>query len=376
MKKSVFFLIASAGFVLSFNVIACSALIPSIAAAFGVNEFFVGKIVWLYMLPYGLMALFYAPLSRSLDCKKILSFSLAVLCLANLFSGLASNLYLLFAARVLAGMSGAAIVPLSLILIAKTSLPQERGKRVGWFFSITFVATLLGLFLSGLLFWRWIFLIPAIGAALVCASVCFYFPNFLPVEEKVKFNYFQVLSEKKVFRLFVYIFLMSFLYHGVRQWLGVYFSKVYGFEQFWVSMLLTTVTLGGIFGESLGGILSDRAGIGRIRVVNAGMALMLFVLLILLFKNALFALFTVMFIWGLGWTFNHSGISTILTDLPHRHLYESAGLNSSVRFLSGGLGMVVGGILVRRSFNLEFAIFAFCLFLLIIFRKKLVIKEA
>jgi predicted MFS family arabinose efflux permease len=354
-------------------VAAVSALIPSVANTFKVDEFLVGRIVWLYMLAYGLSALLYGPLTRSVDCKKILLYCTGIYCLANLASGLALNIHTLFIARLLAGISGAAIIPLSLILVGKISSPQERGKQVGRFFSLTFISSLLGLFLSGLLFWRWIFLIPAIGAALVCLGIYFYFPELYFAEGKLRFSYLQVLSDKRVLGLFVYIFCASFLYHGVRQWLGVYFFKVYAFEQFLISILLTTVSLSGIFGESLGGILSDR--VGRIKIVNLGAGLMLIALTLLLFKNTLFLLFLIMFAWGLGWTFNHAAVSTRLTDLPHQYLYESASLNSSVRFLSGGVGAVIGGALARIDFNLNFITFAFCLVALLIFGKKLIIKE-
>ena len=67
-----------------------------------------------------------------------------------------------------------------------------------------------------------------------------------------------------------------------------------------------------------------------------------------------------------------AGVSTFLTDLPRKHLYESASLNSSVRFLSGGIGAALGGIIAQRSFNLVFIIFGLGFFLLIVFCKKLI----
>jgi predicted MFS family arabinose efflux permease len=354
-------------------VAAASALIPAVAKAFSVDEFFAGKIVWLYMLPYGLAALLYGPLARSVDCKKILLYCVAAFALSNLLSGLAPHIYVLFSARALAGIAGAAIIPLSLILIARNSSFAERGRKVGGFFSLTFISSLLGLFLSGVMLWRWIFFLPAIGAGLVFLAVYLYFPKVYPAaEEKVKFNYLQVLSDKTVLRLFIYIFFISFLYHGVRQWLGVYFSKNYAFEQFLISMLLTTISLSGILGESLGGVLADK--VGRRKIINLGAGIMLFSLAALLFKNVLAGLFAVMFIWGLGWTFNHSAVSTFLTDLPRKHLYESAGLNSSVRFLAGGLGAVAGGVLAQRSFKLEFIVFASGIAILLLFSRQLIIK--
>lgn len=360
---------------LSFNVAAASALIPSVARTFGTDPFLAGKIIWLYMLPYGVAALLYGPLARSVNCKRILLYCSGALALANALAAFAPNIQFLFAARILAGISGAAIIPISLILIARTSTFEERGRKVGGFFSFIFISSLSGLFLSGLFFWRWIFFLPAVGAGLVCYAIYRHFPRIpFRVEKKIKFNYLQALSKKHIWRLFVYIFLISFFYHGVRQWLGVYFSRIYGFEQFIISMLLTTISLSGVFGESLGGTLSDE--FGRTKIINLGASFMLFALILLLLKANLFFLFVIMFIWGIGWTFNHAAISTSLTDLPRNYLYESASLNSSVRFLSGGLGAVCGGMLAKISFNLEFTIFAFSLLALLLFSQQLIIKEA
>ena len=353
---------------------AVSALIPSIAQTLSIDEFFAGKIVWLYMLPYGVAALLYGPLSRGVEYKKILVSCLGVFAVANVVAGIAPHIYMLFAARLLAGVSGAAIIPLSLILIATTSPPGQRGKKVGGFFSLTFISSLVGLFVSGVIFWRWIFLLPGIAAAFVALAVYMYFPEFSGKKEKVRFRYIQALSDKQVYRLFVYIFSISFLFHGIRQWLGVYFSSMYGFEQFLISMLLTTISLSGILGESLGGILADR--LGRIKMINVGVLLMVSVLLVLLVKSSTVVLFALMFVWGLGWTFNHVGISTNICDLPHRLLYESTSLNSAVRFLSGGLGAVFGGMVAQKSFQIEFGVFAGCLFLLVVFSRKLVLTEA
>lgn len=349
---------------------AVSAIVPSMADTFAVDEFLAGKAIWLYMLPYGLAALMYGPLARSIEKKKILFWCVGVFSLANFLSGLSGNIYVLFMGRILAGIAGAAVAPLSLILIAERFPSEVRGRRVGAFFSFTFISSFLGLFLSGVVFWRWIFLLPAMAAVFVCAGIYIYFPGFSPESDRLNFNYRQTLLDKQVYRLFTYIFLISFFYHGVRQWLGVYFSLGCGLEQFLISMLLTTISLSGILGESLGGIFADR--FGRIKVINVGVGLMLMALISLLFKNVLIVLFAVMFIWGLGWTFNHAGVSTFLTDLPHKHLYESASLNSSVRFLAGGIGAALGGVIAQRSFNLVFIIFGLGFFFLIILSRKLI----
>jgi len=325
------------------------------------------------MLPYGVAALLYGPLTRRFEPRNIKLFCLSIFSLSNIVAGLSTNIYILFIARFLSGFFGAAIIPLALILIAQNTQSEQRGRSVGTFFSITYLSSLLGLFLSGIIFWRWIFLLPGLIGILLCLLIKLYFPVFNKRREPFKLNYRFTLSNRKVFRLFVYIFFISLFYHGVRQWLGVFFSKEYYFSQFLISMLLTVVSLSGIFGESFGGFLADR--LGRIKIINIGISLMIFAIFSLLLKSNFVILFLIMFIWGLGWTFNHAGVSTVLTDLPKEHLIESASLNSSVRFISGGLGVALGGFLMQQSFTTSFVIYGFLLVGLLFSTKNLLVKQ-
>ncbi len=182
-------------------------------------------------------------------------------------------------------------------------------------------------------------------------------------------HYRRALSQGYILKLFVYIFFVSLLYHAVRQWLGVFFFKKYYLDQFIISIFLTVVSLSGFFGEMAGGRLSDR--LGRIPVARSGVLFMIIATSCLIFKLPFWVLLLVMVIWGLGWTFNHSSISSLITDLPHEFLLEATSLNSSVRFLAGGLGVVVGGLLMQRSFELGFTICAILFLILFGFTKSL-----
>jgi len=363
VKKAAFSILCLEGAVLSFNVAAAAALIPSIAADFALSQFFVGKIIWLYMLPYGLAAFLYGPLVRAFDARKVELVCIFLFSLANLLAGLAPDIQTLFAARFLMGIFGASVIPLGLILIAKHIRQNKRGGYVGIFFGWTFVASLLGLFLSGLIFWRWIFIIPAVLGLLLWVCMYFYLPSFKEDRGVFRFGYLEAFKDKKVARIFLYIFLISLIYHGVQQWLGVYFSTQLFLNQFTISMMITLTSLSGIFGEFWGGHLADQ--LGRPRVVNLGIIAMVLGILLLLLKLPLTLLGLAMIIWGLGWTFNHVGLATMLTDLPPEFLNEAASLNSGVRFIAGGLGVSLGGLLMLKSFNFGFVIFGSALVLLL-----------
>jgi len=363
VKKVTFSILCLEGAVLSFNVAASAALIPSIAVDFALSQFVVGKIIWLYMIPYGLAAFFYGPLVRVFDARKVELFCIFLFSLANLLAGISQNIATLFAARFMMGFFGASVIPLGLILIARRLNEAKRGRYIGLFFGSTFVASLLGLFLSGVINWRLIFIIPAVSGFMLWIFMYICLPSFKEEVGNFRLGYLEALRNKKVIKIFSYIFLISLIYHAVQQWLGVYFSTQLNLSQFAISMLITLTSLSGIFGEVWGGRLADQ--IGRVKVVNLGIAFMVLCVFSFLIKLPLGLLALVMVIWGIGWTFNHVGLATMLTDLPAELLNEAASLNSGVRFISGGIGVSLGGLIMQKSFILGFLVFGLGLLILL-----------
>ncbi|MDI6758535.1 MAG: MFS transporter [Candidatus Omnitrophota bacterium] len=368
MSQLTFILLCLEGAILSFNVASSAALVPSIAKDFAVSQFLAGKIIWLYMLPYGIAALIYGPLIRAFNARKIELISFLCFSLTNLLAGVSTNISMLFLARFLMGVFGASVIPLGLILIAKHTPIQNRGKFVGIFFSANFFASFLGLFLSGILPWRFIYLLPAGLGFILWVFIFLFLPHFKQTEKTFKLNYFSIFKNKTVLGIFTYIFFISLFYHGIQQWLGVYFSLQYNFNQFLISSLLTLTSLSGIFGEVIGGWLAD--SLGRLKVLSLGTILMSLSIFLLVIKLPILILGLIMLTWGLGWTFNHAGLSTMLTDLPDEFLNEAASLNSSLRFVSGSMGAVLGGFLMRQNIHLGFMVFGACFLCLLILNKK------
>src|SRR3989338_1421105 len=97
------------------------------------------------------------------------------------------------------------------------------------------------MFFMGVVHWRWLFFIPA-GLALV-TSVSFY-----------------CLKTDVLRRVFIFIFLMSFLYHAVHKWYGLYLHQEYGLEKGGISLFLIMAAMCGLAGQNIGGYLSDKKG--------------------------------------------------------------------------------------------------------------------
>jgi DHA1 family putative efflux transporter-like MFS transporter len=321
------------------------------------------------MLPYGLVALVYGPLTRLFDNKYIASGSLLLFSVFSFLSGCAQNYQQLFIFRFLVGAFAAATTPLVLIYISDHAHQERRGKFVGLFFSATFVADLIGLFLSGIIPWRAMFFIPSVLGLAAAILTLKYFPHTLSGKGVTSSRYMEALKQPAIFKAFTYIFIISILYHGVRQWLGVYFAQELGLKQFFVSITLTTASLAGIFGEALGGHFADKKG--RVATLRTGVLLMFAAVAMLVFARSLAALIILMLFWGFGWTLNHAGLSTFLTDLDKRFMKEISSLNSSVRFIAGGLGVVIGGAVLQKSFITGFVIYGLFLLAMFLSTKKI-----
>ncbi len=369
MSGVTFFLLCLEAALLSFNVAACSALVPSIAQELGRSPFVVGRIVWIYMLPYGLAAFLYGPLVRAFDAKRVELVCVLGFSLANLAAAFSRSLEALFAARFFLGVFGASVTPLALILITRHTAESRRGKAVGVFFAASFFSSLAGLLLSGIVHWRLIFLVPAVFGALLWVALFIFLPSYQADATGFACNYVRALGNRRVASIFLFIFLVSLIYHGVQPWLGVYFSRVFGLGQLAVSLLLTLTSLAGIFGETLGGWAADSWG--RLKTTRAGLLLMIVSVLLLIFRLPLAGLAVLMVVWGLGWTVNHAGVSTLLTDLPVEFINEAASLNSGVRFLSGGLGAAAAGVVMQYDFRAGFILFAAGFVILLWFSRSL-----
>ncbi len=373
-NKPTFIFLCSLVIILSFSVQATAALLPTLAEYFGRPAVTVGRIIWLYMVPYGLCALVWAPLSRKLPVKKIILFCLAVFSLSALSVALSFNLSMAFAGRLFMGVFGSAVVPLSLITIGKEFDYKNRAKYIGLFFSCGFGSGLLGVFLSGILPWRFIYGIPALLGITAVFLGYIYLKDY-DYTGGFRISYIDTFKDKGVLKLFFFIFALSFCYHSVQQWLGVYLAQKYAFNQFSISFALTLSALAAIFSESIGGILTGRFGPAVIACCGIlSMGIFLFATLAV---NVAWAVFILIVFWGTGWAFNHVGLSSFLTGLPDRFLRDASSLNSSLRFIAGGLGTYLGGKIISVwGFSFHFAgIGALILGLAFFLRKSLKVNK-
>ncbi|OGX28053.1 MAG: hypothetical protein A3D10_06310 [Omnitrophica WOR_2 bacterium RIFCSPHIGHO2_02_FULL_48_11] len=351
-KKIIIFLICLGNIAISFNTGAVAAAIPLISEDLGVPDFSVAKLVPFYMLPYGCGALLYAFFTKYVSYRRVLSSAMFCYAFFSLLTGLSSQLPYMLLAQIGAGVAAASSTPLSLMIIGELFEKDVRGRLVGTYFGCSFFASLVGMFFMGVVHWRWLFFIPA-GLALV-TSVSFYClkTDVLRRVHAASVNYFKIFFERPVRRVFIFIFLMSFLYHAVHKWYGLYLHQEYGLEKGGISLFLIMAAMCGLAGQNIGGYLSDKKG--RMLTCFIGGIILALGTMSLWGHYPVYIVPVILGSIAMGWTINHNSVSTILTDFPDEYRPMIASLNSSVRFASGGLGFLLSTAFVEKSFGLTF----------------------
>ncbi len=375
MPRISFFIFCLMFFTVSFGVAAMAAVVPSIALYFGVEANYALRLTWLYMLPYGVVALIWGPLTRVVKIKKLFLFTTFGFFLSAIFFSLSQTIQQAFVFRFLMGCFGCSFVPLSLITIGKEVEPKDKGKYIGIFFGISYISTSVGVFLSGFLPWRMIYSIPAILSLAVFILVATHLHDFDFRKTHFKISYLDTLKDKKCAYFFLVIILASFLYHSLQQRLGVYLSQTFSLRQLVISSIFTISTISAIIFEFTGGFFSHR--FGNIRIARVGFIGMSIFALLLLLINKYQAIFFIIVLWGAGWALTHIGLSAHLTHFPDSILRDASSLNSSLRFSFGGLGAFAGGLIASSAagFKVLFVIVAIGVFLLGFYLKKMLAER-
>src|SRR5258708_7109042 len=116
-----------------------------------------------YLLTLSSLILLGGSLGDRFGRRRLFVVGVSWFALASLLCGIAPNLELLVAARVLQGIGGAMLTPGSLAILQASFHPDDRAQAIGAWSGFGGIATAIGPFLGGWLVqaanWRWIFLL-------------------------------------------------------------------------------------------------------------------------------------------------------------------------------------------------------------------------
>jgi EmrB/QacA subfamily drug resistance transporter len=142
---------------------------PQVAVAFDASQSTVLWMINIYTLSLAALLLPLGALGDRVGRRPILLGGLALFGVASAAAGLAASSEMMIAARLLAGVGAAMIMPVTLAVITSTFPDEERSKAIGIWTGVAGGGGILGMYLSAVLVdwasWRWLFLLPVVLVA-------------------------------------------------------------------------------------------------------------------------------------------------------------------------------------------------------------------
>src|ERR1700740_239286 len=173
-------LVALASFMEVLDTTIANVALPYIAGGMGVSEDEASWVVTTYLVSNAIILTASSFLARMLGRKTFFLISLALFTVSSVLCGFAWNLQSLLLFRILQGLGGGGMVPVSQSILADSFPPAKRGQAFALFGVAVVVAPVIGPTLGGWmadnLSWRWCFEIngPVGVAAFVLIALLFH----------------------------------------------------------------------------------------------------------------------------------------------------------------------------------------------------------
>lgn len=387
---------------------ALTVALPALRSSLSASD---AALLWIhnaYAIPLAALLLLGGSLGDRYGTRRIFAFGIASFGLASMACGLAPNVAVLIAFRVIQGMAAALMIPGSLAMIARVTPGHSLGRAIGIWSVFTLIATALGPVVGGLLvqqgLWRGVFFInvplaiaafmitvtrtavdpkndrtppplDVLGAILLigglaCLSIAlidqpslliatvFVFVVFIfqqkksthPLLPRVAFQ-----SRSLILATFISLLIYS-AWAGFTYLLPSYLIEVLHFTPATAGLLqLPSIVLLAAL-SPIAGKLLDRRGprlpltIGTL-VSTIGFASLLWPG----FEECPFMILVPLLLLGVGLGFCAAPLSaTILSSLPSQHHGLAAGVNSTAARVASALGVALLGSLAYREHNLDF----------------------
>jgi MFS family permease len=173
-------LLCVAQFVIVLDVTIVAIALPALRADLHVDPTVLGWVITGYTLAFGGCLLSAGRLADRAGRRRVFTGGLVLFAAASLAAGLAPNAGLLLAARALQGLGAALIAPSALALLTASTPERARPRALAWWTAAAAgggaSGWVLGGVLSGLLDWRWVFLVNVP----VCLAAALLAPRVLP----------------------------------------------------------------------------------------------------------------------------------------------------------------------------------------------------
>lgn len=335
-------------FVIGMGAFVVVGVLTPISEHFDISASQAGFMLTAYALAYTIGSPMSVALSGSYSRRSVLLFGLSLFGLGSLFTALAPTPLMLDLSRVVTAIGAGMITPVAAAVAMAAAAPGEQGRALSKvFFGLTLAQVAgvpAGSFIGYTFGWQAVFILVALLSGVVLLFVARLVPSSLPFQvntlstlRDALLDYRSVLSV-----LFTATFIATF--YVLYTYLAPVLTQGMGYGRDGITLTLVVFGLGAVFGNMLGGRLTDSIGPFRTLLIACTSQVLFMPVFSLLPINGI-AFLLITFVWSLlGWSFMVAQQTRLVKQTPQRQNVVLA-LNAAAIYLGVSVGSAIGGVI-------------------------------
>lgn len=365
---------SSALYILMFNMfIAMSGIglvipvMPQYLETFGVAGQALGFIIASFALGQFLFSPLAGDLSDKLGRKKLIIVGLVIFSASQLWFGLATYEWMLYAARFISGIGGAFLIPATMAFVADITTLEERGKGMGFLGASMSLGFMIGPALGGFLasvslsFPFYMASLAALISGIISLIILPDIKNIvseIPPEPKKRENIItQMKNSVKTpyFMMLIIIFVFTFGIANFQTTFSLYVDHKYNYTPQDIAIVLT---VGGFIGVIVQTLVVEklfkRFGELNVILVNLIVAAIAFLLFFVVDGFALVLL--VASIFSTATTLIRPAVNTVISKMAGNEQGFAAGMNNAYMSLGSMIGPALAGMFFDINISYPFIV--------------------
>jgi predicted MFS family arabinose efflux permease len=337
------------------------ALLPSLMAEFTLPLGDASHVITVFAVAYGLSQLFFGPVGDRFGKYIVVAWACVACAISASLCGLAPSFSWLLVARILAGATAAAIIPLSTAWIGDVVPYRERQPVLARFLTGQILGVSAGVLAGGLaadyLNWR----VPFFGIAAIfvaVAALLFRLDRRLPAYARTTHKaegaavprtiaeFRQVLARPWARVVLMTVFLEGALLFGAFAFIASHLHRVHGVSLSVAGSLVMLFGFGGLLYAISAGALVQR--LGEVGLIRWGGALLMLSLLLTGLGPAWWYAIPGCFLAGLGFYMLHNTLQINATQMAPERRGAAVAAFASCFYFGQSVGVSVAGLLVER----------------------------
>ncbi len=279
-------------------------LLSDIAADFSISEAKAGMLISIYAWFVALLSLPLMLLASKMEYRKLLLWTVFLFAACQILSALAPGYYVLMASRIGVACTHAIFWSIASPLAVRIAPKGKITTALGMIVTGTSIAMIAGLPLGRIiglyLSWRITFVCIAVAAFLVFLLLTIIFPkvpnaNPFPLAELPS-----LLENRTLLGIYLFTALTTTAHYTGYSYIEPFLGQVAGLGENWITFVLVTFGISGIFGSFLFSRYFGKFPRLFIPVTSAGLAV--FMLLLRVSAYHLYTVILLCFLWGIAIT--------------------------------------------------------------------------